>query len=146
MFEGIVNVLDPLSIFDPVKAASWLGPLLYAFAVILIARSGLMLALQRKGAAKNLFFAGIALGVFGSADALLIPLVAILQAFPWILLLAIAFFGLALLQTFAALFMGKDAAADMTGTLAADVVRFFFRLLFLPFRLLARLFGGRARR
>ncbi len=54
---------------------------------------------------------------------------------PWVGLLALALFGLVILRSIVALFIGRAAADTMVGTLAADMVRLAFRLAFLPFRL-----------
>lgn len=53
---------------------------------------------------------------------------------PWIALALLVVFGLALLRGTAALVLGRRASDHMVGILAADCVRFAFRLLFLPFR------------
>ena len=66
---------------------------------------------------------------------------ALMDALPWwVSLLILAAVGMALLRSVAAIFLGERAASEMTGILAADVVRFGFRLLFLPLRLLWRAF------
>ncbi len=54
----------------------------------------------------------------------------------WISLLILVAVGIAIFRGIAALFLGQLAAAHMVGILAADVVRFFFRLLFFPFWIL----------
>jgi hypothetical protein len=50
--------------------------------------------------------------------------------------------GLMVLQGFGALLLGKDAADSMVGSLAADLVRFVFKMLILPLRIVRRLLGG----
>lgn len=62
----------------------------------------------------------------------------LLEVLPgWVLVLVIIAVALALLRGFAGLFLGKEAAAQMFGSLAADVVRLIFRGLF---RMVRRLF------
>jgi hypothetical protein len=50
--------------------------------------------------------------------------------------------GLMVLQGFGALFLGKHAADTMVGNLGADLVRFVFKTLILPLRIVRRLLGG----
>jgi len=50
--------------------------------------------------------------------------------------------GLMVVQGFGALLLGKEAADSMVGSLAADLVRFVFKVLILPLRIVRRLLGG----
>jgi hypothetical protein len=50
--------------------------------------------------------------------------------------------GLMVLQGFGALLLGARAADAMVGNLAADLVRFVFKMLILPLRIVPRLLGG----
>jgi hypothetical protein len=50
--------------------------------------------------------------------------------------------GLMVLQGFGALLLGARAADAMVGNLAADLVRFVFKKLILPLRIVRRLLGG----
>jgi hypothetical protein len=52
--------------------------------------------------------------------------------------------GLMVLQGFGALLLGARAADAMVGNLAADLVRFVFKMLILPLRIVRRLLGGGA--
>lgn len=56
----------------------------------------------------------------------------------WALVLVVIGFALAVLRVLAGLFLGANAADQMVGTLAADVVRFFLLLPFRGFRVLLR--------
>lgn len=59
------------------------------------------------------------------------------EALPWwVLLLLLVWVGLYLLRSLLEVFIGDRAAAEAVGSLAADVIRAGFRLLFLPFRVL----------
>lgn len=59
------------------------------------------------------------------------------EALPWwLLLLLMLWAALYLFRTLLGLFIGDQATAEAVGSLAADVIRFGFRLLFLPFRVL----------
>jgi hypothetical protein len=58
----------------------------------------------------------------------------------WISILILAAVGMAIFRGIASLFLGERAAGHMVGVLAADVVRFFFRLLFFPFWILRWVF------
>jgi hypothetical protein len=61
----------------------------------------------------------------------------LLQMLPWwLLLLLLLWVGLYLFRSVIELMIGERAAAEAVGSLAADVIRFGFRLLFLPFRVL----------
>lgn len=53
---------------------------------------------------------------------------------PWVGLIILVVVILALLRGVASVVLGRRAADHMVGILAADCVRFAFRLLFLPFR------------
>lgn len=65
---------------------------------------------------------------------------AIVEVLPdWAVILIIVGFGLVLLRALAALFLGANAADQMAGTLAADLVRFFLLLPFRGFRTLLRI-------
>lgn len=64
---------------------------------------------------------------------------ALFQALPlWLLILVLVWLGLYLFRSLLAIFIGERAAAEAVGSLAADVIRFGFRLLFLPARILWR--------
>lgn len=54
---------------------------------------------------------------------------------PWVSLVILAFFALALIRGLAALLLGQRAADNMVGNLAADLVRLVVRLLILPLRM-----------
>jgi predicted PurR-regulated permease PerM len=56
----------------------------------------------------------------------------------WALVLLVVVFALMVLRALAALLIGPNAADQMVGTLAADVVRFFLLLPFRGFRALLR--------
>jgi hypothetical protein len=60
----------------------------------------------------------------------------------WFSLLILLALGFGILRGLVALLIGRRATDHMTGTLAADAVRLFFRLLFLPLRLI---WGGTRR-
>lgn len=53
---------------------------------------------------------------------------------PWVSLVILAFFGLAIIRGLAALLIGSRAADTMVGSLAADLVRFVVAILLLPLR------------
>ena len=53
-----------------------------------------------------------------------------------ITLLIMVLLGLSLLRGIASIFLGKEAASHLVGSLAADAVRLVLKALFLPFRLL----------
>lgn len=58
---------------------------------------------------------------------------AILSSLPlWLFIPVVLFFGLTLLLRLTALIIGRGAADEMVGALAADVVRFLFRMLCFP--------------
>jgi len=86
---------------------------------------------------------GSALIVFVLADAFLLPfaepLIELLPA--WLTVLIVVLFALGIFREIVALLIGKDAAATMVGSLAADFVKL---LIFFPRivgRLLMRLFS-----
>lgn len=85
---------------------------------------------------------GIAFGLVGAVVlfALLSPFVPVLlEALPlWLVVLLLLFLGLAFCRAVLNALIGPRAAAHTVGILVADVIRFFFRLLFWPFRLLVR--------
>lgn len=59
------------------------------------------------------------------------------EALPWwVLLLLLVWVGLYLLRSLLEVFIGDRAAAEAVGSLAADLIRAGFRLLFLPLRVL----------
>lgn len=72
--------------------------------------------------------------------ALLRPFIpSLIQLAPWWLVCAIVVvLGLRILGGMARLFLGREAANEMTGTLAADVVRFFVRGAFRSVRWIFR--------
>lgn len=80
-----------------------------------------------------------ALGILGLL--LLLPLLApFVEALlgelpPWVSLVVLAFFALALIRGLAALLLGQRAADTMVGNLAADLIRLVVRLLILPLRM-----------
>lgn len=55
----------------------------------------------------------------------------------WLNILILAFTGIALLQGFAALFIGDRASDAMAGSLAAKAVLSLFRICLFPLRLVA---------
>ena len=59
----------------------------------------------------------------------------------WISLLLFFLFVASVLRATSDLLLGDRASGHMVGILAADVARGIFRLVFFPFRLLARLAG-----
>jgi hypothetical protein len=61
---------------------------------------------------------------------------------PWGQVVFAVVAGLMVLQGFGALLLGKHAADAMVGSLAADLVRFVFKMLILPLRIIRRLLGG----
>jgi hypothetical protein len=85
-----------------------------------------------------------ALGLIVSVLLLLIlaPFVQLLiAALPgWLLLVLLVWTGLLIFHAVIEFFIGERAAAETVGALTADVIRFGFRLLFLPFRVLAWIF------
>lgn len=76
----------------------------------------------------------LAVCLFAAAGPILDALYDLLPG--WLLLLLALGTAVSLFRWVASLVIGDDAAGHMLGTLAADVVRGCFRLLFLPFRLL----------
>lgn len=99
---------------------------------LLIAGVGLALML-------GLLSGRTALGLLGLL--LFLPLLApFLEALlgelpPWVSLVILAFFALALIRGLAALLLGSRAADTMVGNLAADLVRFVVAILILPLRI-----------
>jgi hypothetical protein len=104
----------------------------YLSVVIAVVAFGIMLGFIRP---RRGF--GIIVGFIASI--ILAPVIgAVLDQLPWWLnLLVILFSGLALIQGFAALFIGDRASDTMAGSLAADIVRLSIRALFFPIRLAA---------
>jgi len=95
--------------------------------LIILFGVGMMVGLIRRGPVFALLKGLLAL-------LLISPLLAMLHnVLPtWIFLLVLGSLLAPLLQAFAAMFIGWRAADSMMGALAAEVVRFFFRILFLP--------------
>lgn len=83
-----------------------------------------------------------AFGLVGIVIAYLIlsPFVPVLlDALPtWFTLLLLLFMGISFCRAVLNALIGRRAAAHTVGILVADVIRFFFRMLFWPFRLLLR--------
>ncbi len=106
----------------------WLLPDNAMILVIVAIGFGLMLGLIRRQAA---------MGMIGSIVLCLIlaPFVeSLLGALPaWISMLIMIAVGISIFRGLASLFLGQYAASHMVGILAADVVKFFFRLIFFPF-------------
>jgi hypothetical protein len=111
----------------------WLLPDSMLSLVIVIAGLGLMTGLLPRAAA---------FGLVGSVIAyvILTPFVPVLlDALPgWLTALLLLIMALSFLRAVLDALIGRRAAAHTVGILAADVIRFFFRLLFWPFRLLLR--------
>jgi hypothetical protein len=108
----------------------------------------LPLVIVAAGLLMILGFRRAGLGVLGTA--LLLPVLSpFIEALfgelpPWVSFVVLAFVGLAILRGLAALLIGERAADHMTGSLAADVVRFVVGMLFFPLRAVwwaIRLFG-----
>jgi hypothetical protein len=59
---------------------------------------------------------------------------------PWLSLVILAFFCLAILRGLAALVLGQRAADTMVGNLAADLVRLVVTILILPLRIVRAAF------
>ena len=97
---------------------------------IFISLAGLLMVVGFRKAAGSLI-------VFALGSALFLPMLepiieSLIYALPgWAVMLILVAIALKLLRALAALFLGTNAADQMVGTLAADVVRF---LLLLPFR------------
>jgi hypothetical protein len=79
-----------------------------------------------------------AMGIMGTIilSLLLAPFLdSLFQLLPlWLLLLILFAVGISLFRGIASLFLGDRAASHMIGILAADCIKFFFRMLFFPFR------------
>lgn len=105
------------------------------FLVLIIAGAGLLLMVR-------LISGGAAARIIGGVMlvSILIPLVPlILDALPWWFNLLLVLSALMwLLRTVSSFVLGARAADHMVGILAADVVRFVFWLLLVPFRMLRR--------
>lgn len=71
---------------------------------------------------------------------ILSPFVSVLvDALPlWVTVLLLLFVGLSFCRAVLNALIGQRAASHTVGILVADVIRFFFRLVFWPFRLLLR--------
>jgi len=123
---------------------AWLPSEFMGLCIVLIG-FGLMvglLTLRRAAALLGFVFLLIVTGPF--VDSLLDTLFALAPW--WLLLLLGIMLVFSLLGALSRMLIGRRAADHMVGTLAADVVRFGFRMAFglvtLPFRLL---FGGQRR-
>jgi hypothetical protein len=57
----------------------------------------------------------------------------------WVVLIFIAVIALVFLQVVATFIFGKGAADSMTGSLAADLVRFLVRVVILPIQIVRRM-------
>jgi len=94
------------------------------------------------------WFLAIVLLMFGSIVARRLLLWMLLWTFlasflpPWGQAVFAVVAGLMVLEGFGALLLGKHAADTMVGNLAADLVRFVFKMLILPLRIIRRLLGG----
>jgi uncharacterized membrane protein YccC len=112
----------------------WLWLLLPDEALVLLIALvgvGLMIGLLRRRAAVRLLGLVILLLVAAPFFELVLDLL------PWWLVLGLGIVVLlGLFRDLFELLLGKHAAAEAIGSLAADVIRFGFRLLFLPFRVL----------
>ncbi len=101
--------------------------------VLVIAAVGLLLMVR-------VISGRTALGILGAIIllALVSPFIdALMDALPgWSVLLLFAAILLWLFRAACGLFLGRRAADHTVGVLAADAVRFCFRLLLLPFRIL----------
>lgn len=101
--------------------------------VIVVAALLLILGVLKRGAALSIIGGVLAYLLFA-------PFVGVvLDMLPWWVspLLLIAFV-MSVLRAASSFFLGDRASDHMVGILAADLVRGFFRLLFLPFRLLSK--------
>jgi hypothetical protein len=91
------------------------------------------------------WFLAIVLLMFGSLVARRLLLWMLLWTFlasflpPWGQAVFAVVAGLMVLQGFGALLLGKHAADTMVGNLAADLVRFVFKMIILPLRIVRRL-------
>ena len=112
---------------------SWLLPDSALPLVIVVAALGLITGLIPRRTA---------LGMIGIVIAILLfsPFVGVLlDSLPlWLVLLLATFLSLSFCRAVLNALIDQRAAAHTVGILAADVIRFFFRLLFWPFRLLLR--------
>lgn len=94
------------------------------------------------------WFLAIVLLMFGSLVARRLLLWMLLWTFlasflpPWGQAVFAVVAGLMVLQGIGALLFGARAADAMVGNLAADLVRFVFKMLILPLRIVRRLLGG----
>ncbi len=123
--EYVINLLEELA------------PLLGVLGVALCMAAILALIVSARQTAGKLFW----LGLISIVVRYLIPSMA--REIPvWIILAVLALMGLAMLGSFVAVFIGKDAANTMVGGLAADVVRGVFKVMILPLKALKRLFGS----
>jgi len=101
--------------------------------VIVAAALGLMTGLISRGTAFGIIGIVIAIVVFSPFAGVL------LDALPlWAVLLLMLFLGLSFCRAVLNALIGQRAAAHTVGILVADVIRFFFRLVYWPFRLLLR--------
>ena len=65
----------------------------------------------------------------------------LIEGLPWWVLGVLgALFGIAILQRFVSIFLGRSAANSMAGALAAGLVRLVLALFVLPMRVVRRLF------
>ena len=93
------------------------------------------------------WFLAIVLLIFGSIVARGLLLWMLLWTFlasflpPWGQAVFAVVAGLMVLQGFGAFLLGKQAANTMVGSLAADLVRFVFKVFILPLRIVQRLLG-----
>ena len=124
---------------NPSALAAQLAPMFSLLGAALVTLSGLVLMLQAKRTAVRMFVTGIGCVVIGSVPGLLVPVFILIKSMPVWLTMIIAFFmSLALLGAFAAIFIGRAAAAVMIGSLAAWVIQRILLLLILPFSALRR--------
>lgn len=122
--------------------AHQLIPLLPQLGVLFIMAMGLALILQQKGLAAKLGITGVGFVIAGAMGPE--ALAAILDFFGglpvWLLVLVAGLLLLSLLGSFAAIFIGKEAAAAMVGNLAASLVRALAFMFLWPIKQLRKVF------
>lgn len=103
---------------------------------VLLVLAGLLTIVGLKQLAGTLILFVFAIAFLPVFEPFIEAIVAVLP--DWAVILLVVGFGLVLLRALAALFLGANAADQMVGTLAADMVRFFLLLPFRGFRALLR--------